>query len=199
MNTDETSKGSLVPASSTALARIGSQSLVSRGLRDLEKLERCCTEPEARFLFCLDHQCFHDQCPNVPHLDFALIPAEKIVKLPRVIPHLWTGPDDVAEGVPPGCSYCGESDPAQFGKPCAQRSCSTWYEILGVSESADENQIRDAYAELAKKWSPERLQHPDDKVFDGGYSETQMKWFNAAYAVLRDPAKRRKYDAALLA
>jgi DnaJ-class molecular chaperone len=34
-------------------------------------------------------------------------------------------------------------------------------------------------------------------VFDGGHSEGQIRWFNAAYAVLNNPAKRQQYDAEL--
>jgi len=224
MTDDNNNQSSVGPAPSSALARTESQALSSRGLRDPNAVEhqetshglplesgagtdqdypatpgeRCCTEEAARSLFCLDHECCHDQCPNVPHLDFALIPIERVVKLPRIVPHLWTGPDDVAHGFPPGCSYCGESDPVEYGKPCPQRCCNTWYEILAIPEGADESQINDAYRELAKEWSPERLQHPDDKVFDAGYSATQLMWLNAAYAVLKDPAKRRQYDAELL-
>jgi integrase len=35
---------------------------------------KCCPEDQARSLFCVDHYCTHDQCPSVPHLDFALVP-----------------------------------------------------------------------------------------------------------------------------
>ena len=223
MSANNDKKSELVPTSSSALSRTGSQALVPRGLLELNAGDggragprsavesgdladdanritsaKCCAEEQAQLLFCLDHHCTHDRCTDVPHLDFALIPIEQVVRLPRVVPHMWTGPDDVAHGFPPGCSFCGESDPVQYGKPCPQRSCNTWYEILGVPEDADENQINDAYRELAKEWNPERLQHPDDKVFDGGYSATQTMWLNAAFAVLKDPTKRRQYDADLL-
>lgn len=80
----------------------------------------------------------------------------------------------------------------------AAQNCNTWYEILGVPEGADENQIDDAFRELAKECGPERLQRPDHKTFEGAYSGTQMRWLNAAYAVLRDPAKRCQFDAAFL-
>jgi tetratricopeptide (TPR) repeat protein len=205
MNTNDYNKGPLVPAPSSAAEHpqprhglpVESGEVLDKA-HDVTTGERCCTEDHARILFCLDHECCHDQCPNVPHLDFALIPIERVVKLPRIVPHLWTGPDDVAHGFPPGCSYCGESDPAQYGKPCPERTCNTWYEILGVPEDAELNQINDAYHELASEWNPARLQHPDDKVFDAGYSATQMMWLNAAYAVLNDPARRQQYDAELL-
>lgn len=203
MNKTDEKESALVRTSLTALARTGSQDLARRGLHDLEvagqdaRGDKCCPDDQARLLFCLDHQCSHDKCPNVLHLDFALIPIERAVKLPRIIPHLWTGPDDVAGGFPPGCSFCGESDPAQYGKPCPKRSCSTWYEVLSIPESTDEDQIETAYRELAKKWDPEQLQTPDEILFDGGYSETQLKWFDAAYAVLGNPVTRQQYDAEL--
>jgi len=123
----------------------------------------------------------------------------EVVRLPRIVPHLWTGPDDVAHGFPPGCSFCGESDSAQYGKPCPKRSCDSWYEILGVAERADQNQIENAYRELLKELNPKRLQYRDDILFWGpDYPESQTKWLNAAYAVLNDRARRKQYDAELL-
>jgi hypothetical protein len=123
--------------------------------------------------------------------------SNQVIKLPRIIPHLWTGPDDVAGGSPAGCSFCGESDPAQYGKPCSKRSSETWYEVLGVPEGASETEVKSAYRHHVKDWHPDRLQHEDDKIFDGGYSETQMKWLNTAYAVLGSSVKRQQYDAEL--
>ena len=122
--------------------------------------------------------------------------------LPLIASHLWTGHDDVAHGFPPGCSFCGESDPSQYGQPCPKRSSYTWYDVLGVSEIADQSQINDSYHRLSKEWDLKRLRYRDDIRFDGAgcdnsFSETQLKWFNAAHAVLGDPAKRRQYDAEL--
>jgi hypothetical protein len=244
---------------------------------------------EARFLFCLDHQCTHNWCPYVPHVDFALVPLRSIhsealqrsikegplgwderspkffhaleywvlqtnagwkilednevgwepapereppqdggmwvkapdtlrgrlkgpfftiseawqyvternhgehnqaVVLPRIVPHVWC-----SDGC---CSFCGESNPTQHCQPCPKRSCDTWYEVLGVSEDADQSRIDDAYRELAKASDRKRLQYRDDIKFEcGDYSETEPGWFNAAYAVLRDPARRREYDTEL--
>ncbi len=309
MSTIDDKQSSLVRASSTALGRTKSQALARRGLRDLDSADqektraglpgtfsevpdnachiatgKCCPKDQAQLLFCLDHQCTHDRCPDIPHLDFGVVPVEnirpevlqrsiqedqaggeyyfvqngiachviedrevgweresrpdgsvllripeslrgqligpffskreaenfveetkwrdhnQITRSPRIIPHLWVRPDsdDAAHGFPVGCSFCGESDPTQYGKACPKRSCNTWYEVLGVTERAEENQIESSYRQLVKEWDPKRLQYRDDILFDQGYSEGQMKWFNAAYAVLGDPVKRQQYDAELL-
>jgi DnaJ-class molecular chaperone len=73
-----------------------------------------------------------------------------------------------------------------------------WYEVLGISERADQSQIEDAYRELTKTWDLKCLRYRDDIRFEwGGYSETELKWFNAAHTVLGDPIKRQEYDAEL--
>lgn len=62
-----------------------------------------------------------------------------------------------------------------------------YYEILGVSKSADENAIKKAYRKLAKKY------HPDTNAGDAGAAE-KFKEVTEAYTVLSDPEKRRLYD-----
>lgn len=61
------------------------------------------------------------------------------------------------------------------------------YEILEVNENATQNEIKKAYRKLAKKY------HPD---INGGdpESESKFKEINAAYEVLGDEEKRKKYD-----
>ncbi|WP_028574799.1 molecular chaperone DnaJ [Desulfonatronovibrio hydrogenovorans] len=62
-----------------------------------------------------------------------------------------------------------------------------YYEILGVSRQADDEEIKKAYRKLAFKYHPDR--NPDDP-----HAETMFKEAAEAYEVLRDPDKRRRYD-----
>ena len=62
-----------------------------------------------------------------------------------------------------------------------------YYKILGVPRKATEKEIRDSYRKLARKFHPDV--NPGDKK-----AEERFKEIGEAYAVLSDPAKRRKYD-----
>lgn len=63
-----------------------------------------------------------------------------------------------------------------------------YYKILGVSKSANTEDIKKAYRKLARKYHPDV--NPGDKA-----AETRFKEINEAYEVLSDPEKRRKYDS----
>ncbi|WP_376796134.1 DnaJ domain-containing protein [Thermogemmatispora sp.] len=63
-----------------------------------------------------------------------------------------------------------------------------YYAILGVPADADQETIKRAYRQLARRY------HPD---LAGPEGATQMKRINRAYAVLGDPQKRQQYDVAL--
>lgn len=62
-----------------------------------------------------------------------------------------------------------------------------FYRILGVSEKADQAEIKKAYRKLAKKY------HPDANADDPGASD-RFKEVGEAYGVLSDPEKRKQYD-----
>ncbi len=64
-----------------------------------------------------------------------------------------------------------------------------YYEILGVSRNASQEEIKKAFWELAKKWHPDRV--PPEKKKE---AEEKFKEINEAYQVLSDPEKRKLYD-----
>lgn len=62
------------------------------------------------------------------------------------------------------------------------------YDILGVSKSSTDEQIKSAYRKLARKYHPD-LNKDDKNAAD------KFKEVSAAYEVLGDKEKRKKYDA----
>ena len=62
-----------------------------------------------------------------------------------------------------------------------------YYEILGIDKTADEDTIKRAYRQQAKKYHPDL--HPGDAE-----AEKCFKEVNEAYSILSDPDKRAKYD-----
>ncbi len=62
-----------------------------------------------------------------------------------------------------------------------------YYEVLGVDKNADDDTLKKAYRNLAKKYHPDM--HPGDKE-----CEEKFKEASEAYAVLSDAEKRKQYD-----
>lgn len=67
-----------------------------------------------------------------------------------------------------------------------QEAPANFYELLGVTRTASEDEIRSAYRQRAKQAHPDRA----------GGSVRQMARLNEAYETLGDAEKRARYDAA---
>ncbi len=62
-----------------------------------------------------------------------------------------------------------------------------FYEVLGVSRGASDDEIKKAYRKLAKQYHPDL--NPGDKT-----AEAKFKEINEAYEILTDKDKRSRYD-----
>jgi molecular chaperone DnaJ len=62
-----------------------------------------------------------------------------------------------------------------------------YYQVLGVERDADETAIKNAYHKLAMKWHPDRNKSPE--------AADRFKEIATAYAILKDPKKRSRYDS----
>lgn len=61
-----------------------------------------------------------------------------------------------------------------------------YYEVLGISKGASDDEIKKAYRKLAKQYHPDVNKAPD--------AEAKFKEINEAYEVLSDPQKKANYD-----
>lgn len=66
------------------------------------------------------------------------------------------------------------------------KRCKDFYEVLGISKDASDEELKKAYRKLALKFHPDKNHAP-------GATEAFKKIGNA-YAVLSNPDKRRQYD-----
>lgn len=63
-----------------------------------------------------------------------------------------------------------------------------YYEVLGVSKTATDDELKKAFRKLAKQYHPDA--NPDNKE----EAEKKFKEINEAYETLSDPQKRKMYD-----
>ncbi|WP_334143541.1 J domain-containing protein [Rhabdothermincola sp.] len=72
---------------------------------------------------------------------------------------------------------------------------ATHYEILGVRADASHDEIKRAYVERALRYHPDR--HASSPPAEREAAAFRMQEVNAAWEVLRNPARRAAYDAEL--
>lgn len=62
-----------------------------------------------------------------------------------------------------------------------------YYNILNISKSADEEEVKKAYRNLAMRYHPDK--NPGNKI-----AEEKFKRISEAYSILSNPQKRKDYD-----
>ena len=62
-----------------------------------------------------------------------------------------------------------------------------YYEVLGISKGASDEEIKKAYRKVAKKYHPDL--NPGNKE-----AEAKFKEVNEAYEILSNPQKKAQYD-----
>jgi len=73
-----------------------------------------------------------------------------------------------------------------FRKSLLSKNIPDYYAILQIQETASQNEIKNQFRSLAKKWHPDRKQSDD--------AEKKMAQINMAYEVLSNIERRKMYD-----
>ncbi|MGZ3602688.1 MAG: metallopeptidase family protein [Ktedonobacterales bacterium] len=81
---------------------------------------------------------------------------------------------------------------SSFEEPLHEAGEPDYYAILGLTTAASDEDIRQAYRSLAKRWHPDHYAMAPEEV--GRQAERRMRAINRAHDVLGDPALRRDYD-----
>lgn len=74
---------------------------------------------------------------------------------------------------------------------------TTHYDVLQVSPSALDEEIRKSFLRLALEWHPDK--NLDMEKNDTEFSDNRFKRISEAYEVLSDPTSRRRYDLSMAA
>jgi len=61
-----------------------------------------------------------------------------------------------------------------------------YYEVMGLADTANGDEIEKAYRRLARRWHPDVNKVPE--------AEAKFKEISEAHEVLSDPVKKRKFD-----
>jgi len=73
-----------------------------------------------------------------------------------------------------------------FRKSLLSKDIPDYYAILQIQKTASQNEIKNLFRSLAKKWHPDRKQSDD--------AEKKMPQINMAYEVLSNTKRRKMYD-----
>jgi len=73
-----------------------------------------------------------------------------------------------------------------FRKSLLSKNIPDYYAILQIQKTASQNEIKNQFRSLAKKWHPDRKQSDD--------AEKKMAQINLAYEVLSNTKRRKMYD-----
>ena len=73
----------------------------------------------------------------------------------------------------------------EFDEMLKNKTLPNYYEVLGITQSATSNEIKEKFRLLAKEWHPDKRKDSSDQ---------KMTEINNAYEVLSNPELRDKYD-----